>query len=350
MSPASAVRAVRTARALHRGPLPATAGALAVGEVSAAHAEVLAEATHELPAAQVEQAEGVLVEAARRLDPGRLRRLAGHLRELVDPDGSEARGRARWGRRGLWPSAAYDGMVALDGLLDAEAGETVRAALLPLARPAGPEDARSAAQRRADALGELARQGLAAGRLPQVGGVRPQLTVTVELASLLAAAGGVGGAGGWGGRLPAEAVGRLACDAVVTRAVVHRHRAGPGHPAHPGHGDAADPGRDGVVTGIGGADGGLAARLPRRPRGRLPARPHPRAARPAPTRPPTPCPRPRHLTAATDSRHPAVVTWPSSPGPRHPAPAAAHPWPPAHRRVHRPIHRGLRGVSLRERL
>ena len=86
MSPAGAGRAVRTARALHRGPLAGTAGALARGELSAAHAEVLADGTHDLPPGRVAAAEGVLVEAARRLDPGRLRRLTTHLRTVVDPD------------------------------------------------------------------------------------------------------------------------------------------------------------------------------------------------------------------------------------------------------------------------
>jgi Domain of unknown function (DUF222)/HNH endonuclease len=247
MSPGGACRAVRTARALHRGPLGATAGALAAGEVSVEHAVVLAEATHDLPPAQVAEAEEVLVGAARRLDPGRLRRVAAHLRTVIDPDGTEDRARARLGRRGLWLSASYDGMVALDGLLDPEAGETVRSALAPLAQPAGPDDARGAAQRRADALGELARQALEGGRLPEAGRVRPQLTVTVELASLLAGH-GVGGTGGWGGVLPGGVLQRLACDATLTRAVVHRH--------HPGRGQTAATGDDGV-------GGGLAARLRR---------------------------------------------------------------------------------------
>ena len=251
MSPGAAAQRVRTARVLHRGPLAATAAALAAVAVSYPHAAVLADTTCDLPAAKVAEAEPVLVEAARRLDPGRLRRLAIHLRDVIDPEKAEQRGRARLDRRGLWLTATVDGMVAVDGLLDPEAGEAAQAALAPLARPTGPDDARNAAQRRADALGELARQGLQTGRLPQAGGLRPQLTVTIDLASLLAGAnGGVGGVGGWGGTLPAETARRLACDATVTRAVVHRH---PNHPnATSGHANTHD--------GDAG-DGGLAARL-----------------------------------------------------------------------------------------
>jgi Domain of unknown function (DUF222)/HNH endonuclease len=260
MAPGTASQRVRTARALHRGPLPATAAALAAGEVSYQHAAALADATHDLPAARTAEAEPVLVDAARRLDPSRLRRLAAHLRDMVDPDAAEERTRARLDRRGLWLSPTFDGMVALDGLLDPEAGEAARAALTPLARPTGPDDGRSAAQRRADALGELARYALQARKLPDSGGLRPQVTVTADLASLLARH-GVGAAGGWGGILPGETARMLACDAVVTRAIVHRHpeQAGGRHAttcnrqASPGHGTAQD-GNGEASPGHGTAD------------------------------------------------------------------------------------------------
>jgi Domain of unknown function (DUF222) len=177
---------VRTARACFRGPLVAATGrALVAGQVSSAHAAVLAHATAELPPATVVAAEPVLLQAAGRLDPPRLRRLVAHLRWVADPDRAGEQAERRHRRRGLWLSATLEGMVAVDGLLEAEAGESVLAALAPLARPAGADDDLSGAQRRADALGELARRSLEGGRLPQTGGVRPQLQVTIELASLL---------------------------------------------------------------------------------------------------------------------------------------------------------------------
>ena len=72
----------------------------------------------------------------------------------------------------------------MNGLLEAEAGQTVLAALEPLARPASAGDDPSGGQRHADALCELARRSLEGGRLPRTGGVRPQLTVLVDLDSL----------------------------------------------------------------------------------------------------------------------------------------------------------------------
>ena len=100
------------------------------------------------------------------------------------------------------------------------------AALEPLARPADATDTRSGSQRNADALAELARRHLEGGRLPQAGGVRPQLTVTVDLDSLLGRPGAVGGEVGWAGPLDPEACRRLACDGAVTRVLVTRQHPG----------------------------------------------------------------------------------------------------------------------------
>jgi Domain of unknown function (DUF222) len=177
----AATSAVRTARALFRGPLTQTAQALCAGELSPAHAAVLAHGTHELPTQVAAKAEPVLVDAARRVDPPWLRRLVTHLQQAADPEGADAQAQRRHQRRGFWVAPTWEGMVALQGLLDPEAGQSLLAALEPLARPANADDARSGPQRRADARTELARRALEAGQLPQTGGVRPQLTVTVDL-------------------------------------------------------------------------------------------------------------------------------------------------------------------------
>jgi hypothetical protein len=222
MSAGTAAGLVRTARALHHGPLTATAQALAAGDISPAHAQVLAYGTHDLPDHTTTDAEPVLLDAARRLDPPRLRRVLAHLRLVADPDGVGDQAERRYGRRGLWLASTWEGMVAVEGLLDPEAGQTLVAALEPLARPASASDERSASQRRADALAELARRSLEAGRLPQTGGIRPQLLVTVDLDSLLGP-GGLGGEVGGVGPLAPETCRRLACDGAVTRVLVTRH-------------------------------------------------------------------------------------------------------------------------------
>jgi hypothetical protein len=116
-------------------------------------------------------------------------------------------------------------------LLEPEAGQTLLAALEPLARPASAADTRTGGQRRADALAELARRSLEGGRLPQTGGVRPQLTVLVDLDSLQGGPGSLGGDTELG-PLPPEACRRLACDGAVTRVLVTRQATN-----HHGHHD-----------------------------------------------------------------------------------------------------------------
>jgi len=231
----AAASSVRTARALFGGPLTATAKALIDGTISVAHASVLAHGTYDLPDHVTVEAEPVLVEAAGRLDPPGLRRVLGHLRLVADPDGTDRDRTRRQQRRGVWLAPTFDGMVAIDGLLEPEAGQSLLAALEPLARPASADDRRSGSQRNADALTELARRALEAGHLPRVGGARPQLMVTVDLDSLLGHPGALGGEVGGTGPLDPRACQRLACDAAVTRVLVTRQPTSPRSPNDPFH-------------------------------------------------------------------------------------------------------------------
>jgi Domain of unknown function (DUF222) len=217
---------VRTSRALVRGLLTATGQALIEGDLAPAHARVLAHGTHDLPDQTVVEAEPVLVEAASRLDPPRLRRAVAHLLVAADPDGADARAERRHDLRGLWLRATFEGMVALDGLLDAEAGQIVLAALEPLASPTSAGDDRSAGQRHAMRWLSWPAALWKAGRLPQTGGVRPQLVVTVDLDTLLGRPGAVGGAGrggtGWGGAAGPGSLSAAGCDSAVIRVLVTR--------------------------------------------------------------------------------------------------------------------------------
>jgi hypothetical protein len=91
-----------------------------------AHAAVLAAGTPDLLAHTAAEAEPALLEAARRLDPPRLRRVIAHLRDAVDPQAER-----RHAQRGVWVTPTWEGMVALQGLLEPEAGQTLLAALDP---------------------------------------------------------------------------------------------------------------------------------------------------------------------------------------------------------------------------
>jgi hypothetical protein len=229
---------------------------------------VLAAGTQELPTHRAVAAEPVLLDAARRLDPPRLRRAITHLRFAADPESADTLSERQQQQRGLWVSSTWEGMVAVNGLLDPEAGQTLLAALDPLARPANADDDRSGGQRRADALTELARRTLESGRLPQSGGVRPQLLVTVDLASLLGHPGGLGGDTDGVGPLDPETCRRLACDGAVTRVLVSRHptHQHPDHGAGPDHGPAGpEPQHHPAADGDGSLAAGLRAAATRLP-------------------------------------------------------------------------------------
>ena len=109
----AATSSVQTARVVFRGHLTGTAQALIAGKISPAHARVVAAGTHHLPHQIAVDAEPTLVEAARRLDPPRLRRVLTHLQEAIDPDGADGHAERlyaqRWLRvdrplRAWWPS------------------------------------------------------------------------------------------------------------------------------------------------------------------------------------------------------------------------------------------------------
>lgn len=141
----------------------------------------------------------------------------------IHPDGARGRDEQLHERRRLYLSPVLDGAFVLNGALDAEGGATVLAALTALAGPT-PEDERTPAQRRADALVELARRALDGGELADTGGERPHLTVTIDLPTLSGAKGTADL--DWAGPVSGETARRLACDAGVTRVIT----AGPSEP------------------------------------------------------------------------------------------------------------------------
>lgn len=223
LTPGVAGRRIALARRL--AEQPATAAALASGAISVRHAEVLTRTVSELAPRLADQAtvaglERNLLTAAGQTDPLRLADACARIRHQLAPDAAID---ADWDAvqaRYLAISRTLDGMVAIDGLLDPLNGESVLAAVLSLSAPAGPEDVRTPGQRRADAVGELARRMLGHGQLPTTGGERPQLLVTVDLATLRGNPGSKSAELGWAGSISGELARQIGCDAAVTRIVL----------------------------------------------------------------------------------------------------------------------------------
>jgi hypothetical protein len=68
-----------------------------------------------------------------------------HLRAVADPDTAASQAERRHQQRGLWLSPTLDGMVAVDGLLEPEAGQALLAVLEPLAAQPTPRTPPAAA-------------------------------------------------------------------------------------------------------------------------------------------------------------------------------------------------------------
>jgi len=219
LSPGAAQERVTVARRL-ADDLLETAAALATGEIGYAHARMIAAATTEVRADTAAAAEPILVEAARSLDPARLGRVVAHWRHTVDSEAAIDDANTAFEHRRLHLSSTFQGMVVLDGQLDTEGGATVMTALGALTAPDRVGDPqRTPAQRRADALVELARRALDGGSLPTIGAERPHVTVTVDLTTLECRAGARAAELDWSGPVCAETARRLACDAGVSRVI-----------------------------------------------------------------------------------------------------------------------------------
>ncbi|MGH8905336.1 MAG: DUF222 domain-containing protein [Egibacteraceae bacterium] len=208
-----------TARRLAQ--LPETARALAGGAITPAHARVAAKAMRDLPDEAVEGLDRLVAEQGAHTDAGQLREALSDYAHTVAPESLQARQERAWATRRLNVTRTDDDGALLEAKLDKVGAETVLTALAPLAAPHGEDDERTAEQRRADALVELARRSLNGGDLPDTGGVRPHMTVIVDLPTLLGQQGAAAARLDSLGAISGETARRLACDAAVSRVITN---------------------------------------------------------------------------------------------------------------------------------
>jgi len=212
LSGGAAMERVEVARQLEK--LPETQAAFANGEVGFQHVAVLAHTAEHVGVAAVRKEEGRLLQAALTMDPGQFTTVAKNFEHRVDAAGALAEANHAYQRRYFHMGEPQDGLVRLDGMLDAEGGATLRTALQAFMKPVK-DDPRSYGQRNADALVELGRQGTGSKR--DGAGPRPQLIIRASLDTLAGIKGAPAGELEGGGTVPAETVQRIACDSAVSR-------------------------------------------------------------------------------------------------------------------------------------
>src|SRR2546430_208156 len=168
---------VRTARQLER--LRHVEAAFRAGQIGSQQVSVICRAMGQIEHTCLEPGgtEQQLTHAAKEMDPYSLQHFWKRLRYEAEEEERE--------RRWLHLKQTPDDTWRIEGELDAENGVAVRTAMRALmGRGPGKDDTRTPAQRRCDALGELARRCLASGELPERGGQKPQVTLVANVETL----------------------------------------------------------------------------------------------------------------------------------------------------------------------
>jgi hypothetical protein len=164
--------------------LPRVAAALGSGEISYQAASALCHLHQRLGEHRDGFDEEEMLGYAREYSIFELRKLCRFAWHVANPDGFFEEAEADFTRRFFHISQMPDGMFAVDGVLDPVGGAALKTAVDVLAKPNGSEDERTARQRRADAVGELAMHAMEQGTLPRRHSVKPHINLTMTLEGL----------------------------------------------------------------------------------------------------------------------------------------------------------------------
>ena len=169
--------------------MPATLDSARPGAPPSTNVAMIAHLAEDVGVEQVAPFESILGGAAETLGPGAMRLLTQATRLRLDPDGVLADDNHAHERRWFECEETYDHVYVLRGELDAESGALVKTAIDALSHGLDRGERRTASQRRADALVELAAAQLRCGEHRDVHGQRPHLTLTVSAETLRSGAG-----------------------------------------------------------------------------------------------------------------------------------------------------------------
>lgn len=223
LSPSDASQRVKLAREVGH-ELSVTLTPLRAGLITFDQVRAISSAVRPLPDEAKQAGAEILAELATSTDAATVRGVGRQLRHAVDPDGVLRDAEQDFTRRYLHLSPLLDGMVALDGLLDAEGATSLATAVQPFLVPAGGEDIRSTPQRRADGLVALARLAMDQGLVGELGGNRPRLEIACPLPSLVgdpgATAATMPGTPGGPGLVTERQLQRIGCDASIARVLL----------------------------------------------------------------------------------------------------------------------------------
>jgi hypothetical protein len=204
---------VRASRLLAK--LPALAGVSYAGDVTPAHLQAVATGLRDLPEDLWPEVDADLAVVARVLTAKELAEWLRERRQVLEPE-RRPRDETQHAARRLSVTTGFDGMTDVHGRLTPEVGEKLLAALSAASRPDAEGEIRLRNQRTADALEMVLDEALAAGRLPEEGGEKPHINLSVDL-DRIAEAGAAGSSPrfAWTGPTTKSTARRLTCDGVL---------------------------------------------------------------------------------------------------------------------------------------
>ena len=161
---------------------PVIGAALAAGELSESWGKQVCAWTDRLPEGREDDADEILAAAARAgVDLSGLAGLAQEMYERAHHDGDRE---TELAERGLWLGTTIGGAGRVTGDLTPGCSAALTTVLDSLGARSGPDDIRSVAQRRHDALQEACQRMIASGMLPGHAGQPAQVQVHMTLSEL----------------------------------------------------------------------------------------------------------------------------------------------------------------------
>ncbi len=168
------------------GAHPQVTAAMTAAEVSVSWARVICDWTDRLPEGDREDADRILLDAARSgLDLRDVTALAAEMYEKSRPQPSEDEAGRALEDRSVRLETTFQGAGVLSGDLTPECAAVITTVLDALSAPAGADDTRSHAQRYHDALLEALRRRVASGLLPDRAGQPARVWAHISLADLM---------------------------------------------------------------------------------------------------------------------------------------------------------------------
>ncbi|MFI9383591.1 DUF222 domain-containing protein [Kutzneria sp. NPDC052558] len=186
--------------------------------LSRQHLVVMDKTLAEAPEPDREKVEAALVRYAATLDLGQFKDVAQRILVLLDQDGKAPDDReSAQPKRTLTIRKRRNG-GDIDGFLDLESLALLEALISPLAKPTSAEDPRTTAERQGDALVEILELAAGCKDLPEEGGEKPHIALTMSWTDFQEQRGTAELAGM--GPLNAASVRRIACDSTILRVVL----------------------------------------------------------------------------------------------------------------------------------